>query len=72
MPRFSCQHLENIFKPNSQTRSFSDVKMLEFLDTPCQMSLSINHFSPNEVKLEITKLGNNKTPEHDRIEFKLI
>ena len=39
------------------------MEILESLDGPFQMSLPVNHFTPNEVKLEITKLGSNKTPE---------
>lgn len=60
------KHLEDTFKPFQFNHN--DTEIMSFLDVACQMELPIKHFSPREIRQEVAKLNNKKSPGYDKID----
>lgn len=65
-----AEYLENTFKPNCTNTDDRDI--MHFLDVACQLERPIRHITPNETKLEINALNNNKSTGFDKIDAKAI
>lgn len=64
-------HLEQTFRPFCSTNPTSDNDIIQFLDSPCQMSRPIKPITSLEVKNEILKLGKGKSPGYDKIDARV-
>lgn len=64
-------HFESVFKPHNDDNPSDQV--LEYLDSPLQMTLPVKPFSPSEIRNTIGKdLKEKKSPGHDLITGKLL
>jgi hypothetical protein len=49
------EHLSQVFTPHDSNNHHNNDEIEKFLDAPCQMSLPVRAFSPNEVSQIIKK-----------------
>ena len=66
-----ADHLQQVFTPH-HLQNPTDAALSAFLDVPCQMSLPIKPFSPNEVADALAHINVHKAPGYDLISGKVL
>ena len=66
-----ADHLQQIFTPHHLPNP-TDAAISAFLDVPCQMSIPIKPFSPNEVVVALAHTNASKAPGYDLISGKVL
>lgn len=68
-----AEYFCNVFQPHAGVPGAQDEEILEYLDTPLQLSLPIKKFTPAEIKFFISsEINPNKCPGYDSVTGKLL